>query len=351
MEVILSPKICRSGNGDHVLQKFLGKINHQNHYQGILLSESSSTIWSVVYVEEEDKDEYEDDKKCVGDITTTLHLTELDFPMKVKCGLGAGCRLSNSCNGLVCVVVFWDSVVLWNPSIQDYRRIPTRTSRVLSDDNHNDIFGLGYDSITDDYKIVRFPGIHCNSEHSPRNWIQVFSLKKNSWRTIQDGSRSGSNDFPYLVLQHSTAITVNGRPHWDETFHILYFDASQECLGEMPWPETDNNELVIKSLQEFRGYLGVLMSTELWTQHELWVLKEYGVKESWTRFLRIPSMPVPGSPNNFLSLEPFCFTKDGKVLLKLDDHGFYLYNPKSGTYKTFNIPQEITNFYREIPLN
>ncbi|KAK3190110.1 hypothetical protein Dsin_029671 [Dipteronia sinensis] len=82
--------------------------------------------------------------------------------MKVKCGLGAGCRLSNSCNGLVCVVVFWDSVVLWNPSIQDYRRIPTRTSRVLSDANHNDIFGLGYDSITDDYKIVRFPGIHCN---------------------------------------------------------------------------------------------------------------------------------------------------------------------------------------------
>ncbi|KAH7574818.1 hypothetical protein ACOSP7_005906 [Xanthoceras sorbifolium] len=343
-----------SGNGDQ---------NKNQYYQGILLSSvsesrSSTVFWSVVYGgggEEEDSD-----KCCVGggDITT-LHLTKLDFPDHLDAvkpgvnGATAACRLSNSCHGLVCVVVSRDTVVIWNPSLQEYKVIPMSSS-TFSSSSSDDIFGIGYDSVTDDYKIVRFPSIHCDSEHSPRNRIEVFSLKKtNSWKTIQD-SRGGHGDFPYLVLQHSRAITVNGRPHWNEDTNILYFDASQECLGEMSWPETTGmgTGLVIESLQQLRGWLGVHMS-EMWSHHELWIMKEYGVKESWTRLLRIPAMmPEPtGSPNAdvFLPLEPFRVTRDGNVLLKLAHHGFFLYNPKNGTYKKFNLPQEITSYIEDIP--
>lgn len=66
-------------------------------------------------------------------------------------------RILCSCNGLVCVGVLRDQIflvelILWNPTTGDYKTLPDVQ---LSDHDRIETVGFGYDSSTDDYKLVR----------------------------------------------------------------------------------------------------------------------------------------------------------------------------------------------------
>ena len=61
---------------------------------------------------------------------------------------------------------------------------------------------------------------------------------------------------------------------------------------------------------------------------DLWVMKVYGVKDSWTKLVSIPHLTTTRIPQSFMAL---CITHDGKILLKLEKE-LVLYDPKNSSF-------------------
>ncbi|KAL3567716.1 hypothetical protein D5086_030367 [Populus alba] len=89
-----------------------------------------------------------------------------------------------SCDGIVCILDEVDNVVLWNPSTRESKKLPGPSSFLNKDFST----GLGYDSSTDDYKMVIASS--ATATGSDQIMVEVFTLKTNTWRTVQ-GSLSG----------------------------------------------------------------------------------------------------------------------------------------------------------------
>ena len=88
-------------------------------------------------------------------------------------------NLVGSCNGILCITDFDISkskdVYLWNPSIRKFKRLPDtcltqlRTVRL----------GFGYDSLNNDYKVVRFSWTGIKWIPPPE--VEVYSLSSDSY--------------------------------------------------------------------------------------------------------------------------------------------------------------------------
>ncbi|XVF69620.1 hypothetical protein PTKIN_Ptkin11bG0095900 [Pterospermum kingtungense] len=144
------------------------------------------------------------------------------------------------------------------------------------------VFEFGYDNVSDDYKLVRmvqFAGMDkfIGSE------VKVYSLKANSWRRI--------TYFPFF--------------HWNRCFlGILVSNA----LHWVVWTELEgvNPEKL----------LGCFCSGNRGTP--IWVKKEYGVKESWTKLFSVSVTQHDDVVSSVRFVEPLAYSKcDNKVLLNL----------------------------------
>ncbi|CAI9109341.1 OLC1v1009145C1 [Oldenlandia corymbosa var. corymbosa] len=187
-----------------------------------------------------------------------------------KCYTG---QLRGSRNGLICVSYESFSpdghelgVVLWNPSINSYWRL--RDSPVSLDwnpENHTDVvtsYGFGYDEIRDDYKL----GV--------------------------------SHEEPFLIRSvmpwgsHRSGVQVNHALHWilfedgcDDEKVIVAFDLRTDKFHLVPLPPScaqsseDNWELGVLD-----GCLSFTRKSGERSSSCLWIMKEYGAKDSWTRF-------------------------------------------------------------------
>ncbi|CAA3024875.1 Hypothetical predicted protein [Olea europaea subsp. europaea] len=61
----------------------------------------------------------------------------------------------------------------------------------------------------------------------------------------------------------------------------------------------------------------------------VWVLKEYGVKESWTKVVFIPYMDDPGK---YMYSIPLCILPNGEVLLALGS-SIVVYNLQDNSFR------------------
>lgn len=62
-------------------------------------------------------------------------------------------------------------------------------------------------------------------------------------------------------------------------------------------------------------------------------MKEYGVKESWTKLMEIPCLV------NKDWVKPLCFTKNGEVIMEVNREKIVKYDPpKRGEFKTLLKP-------------
>ncbi|MCD9560534.1 hypothetical protein HAX54_019231, partial [Datura stramonium] len=96
-----------------------------------------------------------------------------------------------SVNGLICLVIKDNDLVLWNPSIRKFRKLPDSGLKFeVSIGSYFDsytivMYGFGYDESTDDYKVV---GVLCNDKYNILHHVEVkiYSLKSDSWRSKND---------------------------------------------------------------------------------------------------------------------------------------------------------------------
>ncbi|KAM3283312.1 hypothetical protein P3S67_026957 [Capsicum chacoense] len=196
-------------------------------------------------------------------------------------------RVTCACDGLVVVAVSdimtdgHPMHLLWNPSIRESVVLPA--SEFEADEFTR--YGFGYDSTSDDYKILRI----CDESN------QILALKVGSWRKINKHPHGVYNA---VTRTHSLAF-VREAFHWignsrgrgsrhssSIEYSLVSFSISKEMYGEIPLPEEILSlvGIVFVGVSVLDGMLCVHATKNLcgFETLKLWALKDYGVKESWS---------------------------------------------------------------------
>ncbi|KAH7849844.1 hypothetical protein Vadar_023744 [Vaccinium darrowii] len=236
---------------------------------------------------------------------------DLDYPSET---MTRYIKIVGSCNGLVCIY-FWDLVdtfYIWNPSTRETRALSAfeeKHSRGIS-------FGFGYDPSNDDYKVVRVDSVGDRLE------VEVYSLRKDSWRRI--------GDFPHIVLGEGKVL--NGSILWAATnpiinsFSITALDLSEETYMEIPQPNYES-EIEHLFVIASRGRLCIVCEDAYYV--DLWAMNEYGIKESWTKLVSMLYLPEQWP---FQNPEPLWCLKDGVTLVNINGE-FGIYDNIEQTFK------------------
>ncbi|KAJ6725375.1 hypothetical protein OIU79_003701 [Salix purpurea] len=234
-----------------------------------------------------------------------------------------------SCDGLLCLGIKQDFVILWNPSTRVYNRLPDLGfAKKLGSYT---VFGFGYDSQMDDYKVLAMfcfltKSVHGGSRYVTR--IKVCTLKGECWRRLEDFVLGLPYDFSGKHVDGKLCWPVMPEGSVGSAWSIVAFDLAQEMFEEVVQPDYGEGgyERVLGVLQGWLcvmcNYPGVLA--------EVWVMKEFGVRDSWTKLFSIPYLD---DPLWFHYSVPLCIDDGGEVLLEYKSV-LVIYNPKHGTFRS-----------------
>lgn len=225
-----------------------------------------------------------------------------------------GTEVWGSCNGIVCLSNSLDTVVLWNPSTRRSRRLPYAPIEFPNQPRYfvSRVYGFGYDGVSDDYKLVRIVVLKGREDDSLHYEVKVYSLRSNSWHRVEE-------KFPhYPDLNRVGGVLASGNLHWivneeterGKTNLIVSFDLGCEEYGLVPQPEFTHPRFYA-DVEALGGCLSLICNYYL-THIDIWVMKEYGVKESWTKLI---SMAQPGTLRSFQNVRPIGYSKSGGQLL------------------------------------
>ena len=254
-------------------------------------------------------------------------------------------HLVGSSNGLLCLATtVFNNVrglcVLWNPSIQKAISLPEPNLGL----SHHSV-GFGYEPTTDDYKLVRLvylsnsEGIDDVSFNTVPPLVEIYTLRTGIWRSI---TTSGP---PYLIKWWYSSVFVNGAVHWPAITPrcqggfrnvIVSFDMKDEAFGEVGMPESlQGLEDLNVNVALVDGLLALVPLNKFGNEasQAVWVMKEYGVVESWTKLFDVRI----GGFQRVIG-----FTKRSEVLVHKDGR-LFSFGPCSRGYLDLPIggPQEI----------
>ena len=175
-------------------------------------------------------------------------------------------NLLGSSNGLVCISPSHGQLIVANPLTREMKTVPNPKKFDRSD--WSQCWGFGYDSSTDDYKVIAgFKSGSCSMS------FQVFTLKTNVWKDF------GTIKYMYFNLD-AVGILCNGKLHWlmedqNKKVVIISFDLFEEKFEEISGPGEFKYGLFCN--------LGIIEECLcLCDIHKrIWVLKNYNIRESW----------------------------------------------------------------------
>ncbi|CAI9771352.1 unnamed protein product [Fraxinus pennsylvanica] len=118
-------------------------------------------------------------------------------------------RIVGSCNGLVCLVLDLNTVIILNPATRKSRELP-----ISSINGFDKEYGFAYDESTDEYKFVEI-GFTIDDLDEINAFFKVYSSKIDSCRIIDD---------PPGFVFTGCGVCVNGAIHWK----VLYPQITRE---------------------------------------------------------------------------------------------------------------------------
>ena len=232
-----------------------------------------------------------------------------------------------TCDGILCFTPSTSKddnfIVLWNPSIRKFKRVPPLgyQGRIFFTR-----YSFGYDPFIYNYKII----VVYFSRESEKNEISVYTLGTDYWRRIQD--------FPFSRHISGPGIFVKDTVNWlaFEDFDcgmlaIASLDLEKESYQIILIPDVNSDKYW--SLEVLRDCLCIYVTNDL--DLDVWIMKEYGIKESWTKLHSVSF--VGGQMCDIRTL--YIFEHD-QILVELHDwkrtQQLIVYDSK---IDTFNIPE------------
>ncbi|KAL3648714.1 hypothetical protein CASFOL_005117 [Castilleja foliolosa] len=248
---------------------------------------------------------------------------ELDLP-------GVWSEFVGSCDGLVLLIDNNHEVFLVNPITLEQSKIPDPPVAVKRTEG---LYGFGYDSVRDDYKVIRVSYHTSNIEINPVYFdtlVYVYYVKMGVWKRIENSPRHFS--FPVIF----SGAFVNGAIHWlvarsdkSDCAVITALDLDSEVFYKIPAPRVaDVDNFLFSVLLVLGGCLCVVDTLSNSEGTDVWIMKDYGVAESWRKFT--VSWYVFGD-----LFKPLCFIGDGEdeVVLLVEGPHLAVYNVKGGTFR------------------
>ncbi|XP_076908591.1 F-box/kelch-repeat protein At3g06240-like [Bidens hawaiensis] len=221
-----------------------------------------------------------------------------------------------SCNGLVLVsghdVDGGHRLVVLNPTTNVFLEVPESGFDIVDELREIDIvYGFGYDSVSDDYKVVTVSFYNNDEEvNDVENiFVHVYSLKTDTWRRVCRFRYDHSYGKSY------SGVFVNGNLHWiaikdsDEDLRVIVaFSLADERLSEVALPKACNDADV-----GVKNGLKLVFGEKLavFVEGDVWLMMEYGVAESWTKV-------VLGGIDASLMVRLEVFYENGKFLVVAD---------------------------------
>ncbi|KAL2329778.1 hypothetical protein Fmac_017359 [Flemingia macrophylla] len=228
-------------------------------------------------------------------------------PFRYMYELSTRKHILGSCRGLLLFyyhVGQFSDLILGNPSTGIYQRLPNfeTPNLFLNDIRSKFLYGFGYDASTEDYLLILIPSpLYIYRYRGPRK-IHVFSFKTHSWNLYYTNVL-----YADFIIKFRSGSLFNGALHWlvyDHKNHlvILAFDLTQRTSSKIPLLYRCN----VNSVFSF-SVLGECLCLCLRDRYrycemsEIWVMKEYRVRSSWTKLIDIPF------------IYPLHITKDGGI--------------------------------------
>ncbi|XP_010274506.1 PREDICTED: F-box protein CPR30-like [Nelumbo nucifera] len=277
--------------------------------------------------------ETENDRKIILTCSGTRSLYSVDYDacdkaVLLKHPLGKSVvELLGSCNGLLCTKASdTGDMFIWNPSTGEYNIVPKTDTKPWNDSEvwRLAVFGFAFDPMIHDYKLVKIVSIYKADIHFCESEVEVYTLGSNSWRRIPH--------IPFKIFGYYAGVLVNGALHWmasnGSSELIASFDAITEECREIPKPQSASEQLF--NLGVLGGCLCVSTAHGVGVMIELWMMKDYGVGESWTKIFTI-LQPMRTTPLRYL--KPLGYMKNDEILVERGDGKLVLYNPIAATIR------------------
>jgi F-box interacting protein len=267
--------------------------------------------------------------------TVSNNITQLEYPPSYHFDYPKHV-IVGSCNGILCLVNDpflpvddTSIVVLWNPSLRKVKELPQPSYPNLSIRAIS--YGFGYDFATDNYKVVAVltykVGILLE-----KAVVMINTLGTNFWKDMKD--------FPFdsILVNFQPGRFVSGAIHWlaskcrfNGPCFIVSLDLGTESYQKFPLPDCGDGDQVSRILLRVCVLKDCLCFI---SGHDVWIMKEYGNKESWIKLFSLSYMGEP-SIYNFLVNAVYMF-EDGQVLFESHEDGYLkmcVHDPTIGTIK------------------
>ncbi|KAK9741609.1 hypothetical protein RND81_03G117100 [Saponaria officinalis] len=281
---------------------------------------------------------------CQVPCEITVSATELTFVVKPKLLSGD----LPSCDGLILLEDDAKRTLLFNPTTKEVRELPV-PSHAFDCFYRYPLYGLGYDHVNDDYKVVSPSYYHTELELA--FVVHVYSVRTGAWkeadsslyepRSVRKCTRRKVESFTFELgyEMYMTGVFVDGSVHWVATnttnlsSFIVGFDLADEILRIIPTPRSVYGiDFLYDILRELGGCLCTL-SVSSNKETNIWVMKEYGVEQSWTKLTIVdgvseymPHLCVPGR-------REVVMVKDERT----EGEDWVIYNLDSATFKSITI--------------
>ncbi|CAO2826905.1 unnamed protein product [Amaranthus hypochondriacus] len=282
-------------------------------------------------------------------------------------------HLIGSCDGLVCVCDETRSdVFIINPLTKSLRKLPSIRipNRYKEVGDAAIVFGFGYDSQNDDYKVFRSlqDGPNKMGFFTLDGEAQVYSLKNDTWKNVER--------MPYRIfLWNHAGVHVNETIHhvtfvrniFSEKRLIVGFNLRTETFSSMDLPNYDTSGTNYMFMCELDGCLSLLVNysrdpvayAPYGFPHadgaDLWVMKEYGKKKSWVKLFSIRD---PESIGIFGEINVVYLKDETTILLKIDtgsatrcDSELGWYDLKKKTFEKILVNRGPNSLYEAIFFN
>jgi F-box interacting protein len=189
-----------------------------------------------------------------------------------------------SCDGILCFTLGQErggrgTAVLCNPSLRKYNTLPPLENHHREREVQSSLFSFGYDHFNDVYKVI---AISCFKDKN--NEVDVYTLGSNNWRSIQDFPCSSRS-------MNQPGVFVSGTVNWlayevsnsSCCRFIVSLDLEKESYQKIHQPDLDKDHW---TLGMFRDCLCIFATNGMFL--DIWIMKEYGIKESWTKLYNVP---------------------------------------------------------------
>ncbi|KAK9667721.1 hypothetical protein RND81_13G006900 [Saponaria officinalis] len=238
--------------------------------------------------------------------------------------------VGGSCNGLLLITGGF-SLVLLNPSTRTYVDVPSTGGNL----------GFGFDHRSDDYKIVAVSDDHINANRVKTRITKIYSVNSKSWKVVDRTLPSDS-----IEQRHGGVLINNHLLHWMfwspsmRKRRIGCFDICLEkwtddvLLPSYYYDPSHKNYFLDFGVVDGKMYSS--FENRVDSSFDVWVMKEYGVQESWMKLLSVAiSDDLKGG------VVPVACREAGssQVLLRQrHESKLFWYNRMNGVISKVNVP-------------